>query len=113
MNVTARDRYGNTVPTGNPGFTLTGSLTEQIVAASLERTVSNGVTRISFTVHTADDYVLRVEDALQELVHQSKLTVVPAGLSYEVSTFVDVPVTAMSGELLHWRMQVRSHQLIC
>lgn len=107
VNVTARDRYGNTIPTGDSGFDFTAPLTDAIVSGSLERSVSNGVTHLAFSIESAGQYVVRVEDASQRLVHRSKLTILPAGLSYAESNFIGLSAATVAGQPVVWTMQVR------
>jgi len=102
--VTARDAYGNVVVSGDPGFRIVGDASA--AALSLGRSAMQGVVTFSLRIQLAGDYVLRVEDAVGLLVHQSKLRVLPGGLSWTASRFLGAPSRVVAGTFSTWLLQV-------
>lgn len=86
--LTARDAYGNAVPSGDPGFTLAAPADAALVPGSFSRSHSAPATTFTFRIAAAAVYVMRFEDAAGQLVHQSKIRVKPGGVSWADSSYV-------------------------
>jgi hypothetical protein len=108
VRVTARDKYGNAVATGDAGFALVSPPGSAIKAGSYSRSVSGAVTTFTFSILSAAVYVLRVEMATGALVYQSKFRVKPGGISHLNSRYFAWPDTFVVGQTMLATLQVRS-----
>lgn len=105
--LTARDRYGNVIPTGDAGFEMVYPAADALVDGTFSRTVSAGVTTFAFRIRVAGIYVLRFEAGTGALVHQSKFRIKPGGLSHSNSRFLSLPAAFPVGGTLVATMQLR------
>jgi hypothetical protein len=105
--VTAKDMYGNVITAGDAGFMLSSNVLNVLSASSFVRTVAAGVTTFQFSIAVAATYTVRVETATAALVHQSKLQVVPGGLSYLNSRLLNVPTAVPAGSTMIAYVQLR------
>lgn len=106
MDVTARDRYGNEISTGDPGIQIFGDLDNDTVRDTFQRTVSGAVTTFNFAVYRYGTRVWRFETPDGGLVHQCKLHTFQGWNQAVNSYHLAVPTSLQAGETMFAGLKV-------
>lgn len=98
--VTARDRFGNEITTGDPGIQLIGDLSYDHVRDTFQRSVSGAVTTFQFNSYRYGTYTWRFETPDGGLVHQGRTHTFQGWVQRNNTHHINIPATLQAGETM-------------